>query len=250
MLTRTLCCFKGVSAEAERSLWRKGCLSWRHLALSACRHFSEEKAKAVAAQVPLCETALAARVADFFVGRLPCGHKLRILPEFLEDMVFLDIETTGLERGAVITLIGLWRRGEVETFVRGLNLHDFVRVWREIGVLATYNGARFDLPFVMREFGFSVRPPHIDLMAEARHWGLTGGLKAIERRLGYSRTEDENGDGIDAINLWQEYAEKNNEQALRHLTAYNTRDVLSLRLLSLHLWQLSCQNYDAPHPVF
>lgn len=248
MLTRTLCCFKGISAEAERSLWRKGCLSWRHLALSACRHFSAAKAEAVAAQVPLCEAALDARAADFFIGRLPCGHKLRILPEFKDDICYLDIETTGLERRAMITVIGLWRRGKVETFVRGRNLHDFVRVWKDVGALVTFNGARFDLPFIMREFGFSVHPPHIDLLCESRAYGHVGGLKGIERKLGYIRSPDEDGDGVEAVRLWHEYTTTADETVLRRLVAYNTRDVLSLILLAQHLWRISCQNYNAPLP--
>jgi len=247
MLTRTLCCFKGISAEAESSLWRKGCLSWRHLALSACRHFSKAKALAVTGQLPFCETALEARAADFFIGRLPCGHKLRILPEFQDDMVYLDIETTGLESRADITVIGLLRRGLIETFVRGVNLHDFVRVWKDISVLATFNGTRFDLPFIMREFGLSVHPPHIDLLHEARAHGLTGGLKEIERLLGVERTTDEVGNGVEAVRLWQQYA-AGDDEALVRLIAYNTCDVRSLVLLTRHIWRLSCQNYRAAQP--
>jgi len=250
MLTRSLCCFKGISAEAEQRLWRRGCLSWRHLKVMARQHLSVKKSDALMAGMPLYEAALEARASDFFIGKLPCGHKLRILPEFQEDAAFLDIETTGLKRASPITVIGLWHHGTVETFVRSRNLSDFIKAWQKIDVLMTFNGTHFDLPFLMREFGFSVHPPHIDLMTEAKYWGLTGGLKAIERKLGYRRTEEESGDGREAVTLWNEYAETGNEHALKKLVAYNTRDVLSLHLLSRQLWRLSCQNYDAPHPVF
>lgn len=250
MLTRSLCCFKGLSAAAEQRLWRRGCLTWRHLKLTARHHLSDKKADGLMAQAPFYEAALEARAVDFFIGRLPCGHRLRILPEFQDETAFLDIETTGLDRASLVTVIGLWRRGTVETFVRGRNIADFIKAWQKIGVLLTFNGTHFDLPFLMRELGLSVHPPHVDLMAEARHWGLTGGLKTIEQRLGYTRTAQESGDGGDAVRLWNEYTENGNELALKHLTAYNTRDVLSLRLLSRHIWRLSCQNYDVPHPVF
>ena len=250
MLTRSLCCFKGVSAEAEQRLWRRGCLSWRHLKMTAPRHFSIKKRADLMARMPFYEAALEARSADFFIGNLPCGHKLRILPEFQENAAFLDIETTGLERASLITVIGLWHHGTLEPFVRGRNLPDFIKAWQNTDVLITFNGTHFDLPFLMREFGFTGHPPHIDLMAEAKHWGLTGGLKAIEQKLGYRRTAEESGDGHEAVTLWNTYAETGNEHALKKLLAYNTRDVLSLRLLSRHLWRLSCQNYDAPHPLF
>ncbi|MDD4061527.1 MAG: ribonuclease H-like domain-containing protein [Kiritimatiellae bacterium] len=248
MLTQSLCCFKGLTPESEERLWGRGCLSWRHLAFMAEREFSPRKCALLLEQLPLFETALEGRCADFFIGRLPCGHRMRILPEFRDEIAYLDIETDGMGNGAVITLIGLWWRGDFLTFVRGRNLQDFIKVWSRLGIVATFNGARFDLPVIMREFGFTTRPPQIDLMDEARHWGLAGGLKQIERRLGIARTEEESGTGMDAVLLWDEYARHGDGRALEKLIAYNARDVLSLPKLACHVLLQSIQNYPGPHP--
>lgn len=248
MLTRSLCCFKGLSAEAEARLWRRGCLDWRHLKVMSRNLLSASKSTSVLEQLSFFESALDARSADFFINRLPCGHKLRIFPALQTEAAFLDIETTGLGRDAVITVIGALHNGSMKTFVRGRNLPDFIRLWQKTGVLLTFNGTHFDLPFLMRTFGFSHHPPHIDLMTEARHWGFSGGLKVIENKLGCMRTEEEDGTGQQAVELWNQFDTTGDETSLRKLVAYNTRDVQSLHLLARHLWKLSCQNYPAPRP--
>ena len=250
MLTRSLCCFKGISVDAESRLWRDGCLSWRHLKQHAERHFSLKKAEALTAQLPFYEKALESCLVDFFVGNLPCGYKLRIFPEFHEHLAFIDIETTGLDRRDNITVIGLWHRGKITTFVRGRNLSDFIQAWKSLSLLLTFNGSRFDIPFIMRTFGFTVHPPHIDLFCESQIHGLKGGLKTIERELGFTRTLEESGNGKEAVQLWHRYTTENDDKALEKLIAYNNRDVLSLLALTRHLYRLSCRNYDAPHPLF
>jgi uncharacterized protein YprB with RNaseH-like and TPR domain len=217
--------------------------------LTVRQHLSARKSEAVLSQLPFFETALNVRVADFFISRFPCGYKLRVLPEFGKDITYLDIETTGLDRHSGVTVIGLSRQGSVENYVRGRNLADFIPAWKKIGILLTFNGTRFDLPFLMREFGFTVHPPHIDLMREAKTWGLSGGLKAIEQQLKVTRNEEETGDGRHAVTLWNRFIESGDEQYLNRLIAYNKRDVQTLETLALHLWKLSFQNYSGPLPV-
>jgi len=250
MLTRSFCCFKGLSPDAESCLWRRGCLSWRHLRIGVKQVLSDAKSASVRAQMPFFEAALGARSADFFVNRLPDGHKLRIFPCFLPEAAFVDIETTGLSRQSVVTVIGVLRNGTIETYVRGRNLPDFIRVWQTAGVLLTFNGTRFDLPFLMREFGVANHPAHIDVLSEAKVWGFFGGLKEIEKKLGYERTGGESGNGEEAVTLWRKYEATGDEDLLSRLIAYNTCDVRSLSLLAQHVWKLSCQHYDAPHPMF
>ncbi len=247
MLMRSLCCFSGVSSEAELRLWRKGCLSWRHLAFEAERHFSPRKCASILAQIPLFSTALESRCPDFFLSRLPCGHRLRILPEFADDVAYLDIETSGLDRASEITVVGVYCQGRMNTYVKGRNLNEFIGMWQRLKIVATFNGSRFDLPVIMKQFGLNVHPPHVDLMDEARHWGLSGGLKAIERKIGVSRTEEEVGTGEDAVLLWNDYVSNGNQQALEKLITYNKRDVRSLLELARHIWSLSCREYPAPH---
>lgn len=250
MLTRSLCCFKGISPEAEVHLWHKGCLSWRHLAMMSAQLFSPQKKTLLYEQIPLFNVALEANCVDFFVNRLPRGYKLRILPQFNDKIAYLDIETTGLGPKADLTVIGLYWQGTMHTFIKGANLNDFLKLWGQIGVLVTFNGSRFDLPVLMQHFGLSTHPPHIDLFDEARQWGFTGGLKAIETKIGIIRTQEESGDGEEAVALWNDYANEGNQQSLEKLIVYNTRDVLSLQVLAQRIWKMACQNYTAPHPKF
>ena len=107
MLVRSLCCFRGISAEAERKLWRAGCLTWDQLPL--VRHIlSLRKSADMVAQLPELRSALSGRVADYFLKRLPVGRRLRVLPEFADGVAFLDVETTGLGLRDKLTVIGLW----------------------------------------------------------------------------------------------------------------------------------------------
>ena len=71
---------------------------------------------------------------------------------------------------------------------------------------------------------------------KARHYalkslGYSGGLKAIEHRLGMDRDQLEGVDGFLAVMLWHEYRRRGNKDALETLLAYNVQDVLNLETL-------------------
>lgn len=248
MLTHSLCCFRGISAEAERRLWREGCLAWDQLP-RAGHALSSRKAADVAAQLPGLRAALDGGVADFFLRRLPVGHRLRVWPDFVSGTTFLDVETTGLEPRDELTVIGVYRDGCQQTFVLGRNLPDFLRIWRQTTVLVTFNGTRFDWPVLARTFGLVSLPPHIDLLAEARAFGYAGGLKAIERALGVRRSEGEAGDGELAVSLWRQFVNNGSEASLCHLLRYNGQDVRSLVVLAREVLRRSMDPYPGPRLV-
>jgi len=225
-----------------------GCLAWDHLP-RAGRAVSSRKAADLAAQLPALRAALDGGVADVFLRRLPVGHRLRVWPDFARGTTFLDVETTGLSPRDELTVIGVYRDGRQQTFVRGRNLAEFLRTWRETSVLVTFNGARFDWPVLARAFGLTVLPPHIDLMAEARAFGYAGGLKAVERALGVHRAADETGDGDLAVRLWRQFSDDGNEASLDRLVRYNARDVRSLVVLASELLRRSIDPYPGPKPA-
>jgi len=71
---------------------------------------------------------------------------------------------------------------------------------------------------------------HTDLMYDCWRQNLKGGLKVVERQLGINRRLT----GVDryiAVQLWYDYVNNNNKQALRTLLAYNEEDVVNLRVL-------------------
>ncbi len=248
MLARSLCCFRGISTAAERRLWRAGCLTWDHI--PRIRHaLSPHKVTDLSKQMPELRAALSGRVADYFIKRLPLGHRMRIWPDFAAGVAFMDIETTGLGKDDVLTVIGLWQAGRMFNFVRGQNLSEFLNILRKIEVLVTFNGIRFDWPVVAQSFGLTCSPPHIDLMHEIRVFGYAGGLKKIERILGIKRAPDEDGDGAGAAFLWRRHlaapADKTN---LARLLKYNAADVRALLLLSRLILKRSFDGYMAPLP--
>jgi hypothetical protein len=249
MLTRSLCCFRGISATAERKLWRAGCLSWADFARIGTR-LSPRKAADLARQWPAAKAALAGRVADYFLTRLPVGCRTRVWPDVGAGMAFLDVETTGLGPRDAPAIFGIWQAGRLRQFVAGRDLEALLECWRGIEVLATFGGTRFDVPVVARTFRLSCRPPHIDLMHEARAYGYVGGLKAIERALGIRRSADEEGDGETAARLSRRWLEHGDAAALSRLLLYNARDVRTLPILAHRLLRRSFDAYPGPLPAW
>ena len=245
MLTRSFCCFRGISVQAEQKLWRSGCLDWRMLSYGAGA-LSLRRQQNLLAQLPEMQAALQAGLAEYFLARLPVGHRLRVWPEFDGNTLFLDIETSGLGRDAKITVIGAYLNGQFHQYVLGRNLEQFLDLLAGAKLLVTFNGKCFDWPFIERHFGVSLSVPHIDLMYEFRAPGYTGGLKKIEQHLGLHRNEVEAGDGMMAVILWQQYAQDGSTAALDRLLEYNRRDVTSLVDLSRILLQRSIQNFPGP----
>jgi len=165
---------------------------------------------------------------------LPPGELWRLYPEFSEKIAFLDIETTGLYLGAdVITLIGLFDGQDTKVFIRGINLEEFAQEIKKYSLIVTFNGKRFDIPFIRRTLG--ELPPyqaHIDLLYPLRKLGYRGGLKAIEAQLGLEREGAlKEADGFLAVLLWHEY-QQGNKPALDTLIRYNLEDVVNLQYLA------------------
>jgi uncharacterized protein YprB with RNaseH-like and TPR domain len=151
--------------------------------------------------------------------------------DFMEDAVFLDIETTGMGPPVdYVTVAGLHDARGTHSFIRGENLFTLPERIEKYRLIVTFNGAQFDLPFLRSHMGdiFS-RHGHIDLRFVLRRLGYRGGLKSIERRLGIRRPDEVAGmDGFEAVLLWRRYL-RGDEKALEKLVAYNRQDVENLR---------------------
>lgn len=151
---------------------------------------------------------------------------------------YLDIETTGLypiqDR---ITVIGIYfcDEGEgrlVQLHGNSLNCNALLNIMEGTDNLFTYNGERFDLPFIRTRLGpdLAMMHRHTDLMFDCWKFNLKGGLKAVLRSLGIER-ETEGLTGIHAIWLWDQYSKYNNLEALNLLLKYNRDDVVNLKQL-------------------
>ncbi len=148
---------------------------------------------------------------------------------------YIDIETTGLNRYQYeLTVVGICleqgrAREVVQLYDSTLTRKNVLDAVRHADVLYTFNGERFDLPFIEHHLGLNLarRVEHRDLMYQCWDWGLRGGQKAVERQLGIGR-KTAGLDGADAVDLWLDYKENGSRRALRKLLKYNAEDVTNL----------------------
>lgn len=223
----------GVGEKTERDLWGSGVTHWDAFDGSA---LGPTLGARVEEFIDVAGDRLARGDARFFGEAFPDSDHWRLYENFREEACFLDIETTGLSRRRDdVTVVGVHRGDETTTLVRGRDL-DGEALRRELGapkLLVTFNGRRFDVPFLEATFDLDLDLPHVDLLYPCRSVGLTGGLKAIEREVGIDRDGPELS-GWDAVRLWHEY-ERGRESSLETLLAYNRADTRNLRTLADHV---------------
>ncbi len=101
-----------------------------------------------------------------------------------------------------------------------------------VDIIYTYNGSRFDLPFIYTLLGINLAKmfTHRDLMYDCWRNNLYGGFKAVERQLGIERRLTEV-NGYEAVKLWWKYVDYFDLDALATLLEYNKEDVLNLKIL-------------------
>ena len=151
---------------------------------------------------------------------------------------YLDIETTGLSAEyCQITVIGIYMtNGKEERFVQlvgdKINADNILEAMEGVIELYTYNGRRFDLPFIHSRHGVNLEKLyyHTDLMNHCWRHNLRGGLKKVEQLLGIERKlKDVN--GLEAVRLWWRYVNDYDETALKTLLEYNKEDCINLKVL-------------------
>ncbi|MFC2059625.1 ribonuclease H-like domain-containing protein [Chloroflexota bacterium] len=151
---------------------------------------------------------------------------------------YLDIETTGLTpSGCDITVIGIhiWNNGSssfIQLVGKDITERSVLEALQGVSILYTYNGSRFDLPFIHHRLGVNLAKvfTHIDLMYHCWKNNLYGGLKSVEQQLGIERCLV-GIDGYEAVKLWWRYVDSFDMDALNTLLQYNREDVVNLRTL-------------------
>ncbi len=220
---------RGVGETTERSLWEQGATHWNRFDPDL---LGEKTGARVEDFIERAEPRLETRDVDFFAREFPDRAQWRLYKNFREATLFLDIETTGLDHYRdVVTTVSLHRDGETDTLVRGRDLtaERLQSHFENAGLLGTFNGAQFDVPFLEAELGIDIDLPHLDLRFLCQRLGLTGGLKQIERSIGIERDRPDIS-GRDAIRLWREY-ERGDRAALSTLVEYNRADTVNLEEL-------------------
>ena len=187
-------------------------------------------------------------------------NQLALCTSFPAQVLFLDIETTGLSHFYdEITVIGWTFGGAAKTLVKGQDPSPLLEDAARAKVLVTFNGIRFDTKFIAKEIPEIAFPEtHIDLMYLCRRLGLKGGQKAIEKTLDI-RFRDDIGDvdGAAAVILWHRYM-RGDLAALRKLVRYNRADIAAMGAIldltiprflfhpDMFLEEASFQDWSAP----
>lgn len=146
------------------------------------------------------------------------------------EKLYLDIETTGLSKeNHEVTVFGAYDGSEVYQLIKGKSLReDNVRdLLSRAEKIVTFNGKRFDIPFLNHHFNIPKSFEHKDLMYLGWDLGLKGGLKKIEKKMGISRGSGVE-DGSQAVRLWKRYKQEGCNESLKKLLKYNREDVVNL----------------------
>jgi uncharacterized protein YprB with RNaseH-like and TPR domain/predicted nuclease with RNAse H fold len=235
MLHKTFIHIPGIGKQTERDLWQHGIQSWDDADRFEKRFgFAGPRLQSTLDEyIPLSRAAIENRDAAFFQRLTALGEAWRVYPEFSDQCVYLDIESTGLSTVFdTVTVVGVYDGKRYTVFTQGNNLEEVQRALEKYSVVVTFNGSGFDLRFLKNTFPKLVLPPiHIDLRWMSKRLGYSGGLKELERSLGIARkSEIAEIDGLDATVLWAKYLRGDNA-ALDTLINYNTEDVVHLKAI-------------------
>ena len=187
VLERSFILLNRVGGITERRIWDQGVSDWNgFLERDRVSPFSQGRKEAADRELERAKEALSKGAAHFFAGRLGGPNMWRLYSTFRDDVVFLDIETTGLSRSSAITVVGLYRGGRFRSLVRHQDLtrRSLEEAMRGAKVIITFNGSTFDLPMLRASYPVrALELPHIDLRYVAARTGHRGGLKRIERQI-------------------------------------------------------------------
>ena len=235
MLQQTFLHIPGIGRETERQMWANGIQSWDDADRFEKRFgvLGARLQQKLDSYIPLSRRAVKSKDAAFFQRLSNLGEAWRVFPEFSDECVYLDIETTGLSTVFdSVTLVGLYDGRRYDVYVQGNNLDQLEGALKRFSVVVTFNGAGFDLRFLRSAFpGMALPPIHIDLRWVSRKLGFKGGLKEVEKSFGLERKASvADVTGYDATVLWAQYL-RGDKAALEKLIEYNTADVVHLKAI-------------------
>ena len=239
MLTSTFVHIQGIGVKTEQKLWESGFTDWNSVSQGALHRFIPKRSGLLHAGIEESIRNLDENNPAYFGDRLQPGQAWRMFPEFRSSIAYVDIETTGLDRGRdEITTIALYDGRSIRVYIQGENLVRFADDIQDHRILVTYNGKSFDVPFMERYFGARLNHAQIDLRYILKSLGFSGGLKRCERRLGMDRGDLSEVDGFLAVHLWDRYKRRGDVKALESLLAYNVQDTINLERLLVTAYNL------------
>lgn len=248
MLHNTFIHLQHISYKKEKELWNRGILTWNDYSKNIHKQLSllgEHHQKDIFTE---SRKAWYAEDISFFAKNMHPHEYYRIATSFPDDVMFLDIETTGLSFFYHdITLIGWSIANQYELYLAGGDIKRFLEESCRAKVLVTFNGTLFDIKFIKKVFPNICLPPcHIDLRFFAKRIGLTGGQKNIEKAIGFKRQDDlQEMQGYSAPILWYKY-QHGDIEALKKLILYNKTDIDGMKYILDYCINAYCKKKNIP----
>ena len=239
MLQNTFMHIQSIGAITEQRLWESGIRDWDAFSDDLSIPLSGKRKYLLQNGIDESKQHLYQNNPVYFSKCLPANQSWRFFPEFRDSIVYLDIETTGLDRHFnKITTIAIYDGQAIKTYVQGQNLNDFIDEIYKYKVIVSYNGKSFDIPFIETFFNIRLNHAQIDLRYVLYSLGFRGGLKGVERQLGNDRGDLRDIDGFFAVLLWDEYQKTGNQKVLETLLAYNIQDTINLENLMVTAYNM------------
>ena len=231
---------KGIGLKTETTLKELGINCWNDVIKKQCPElFPKKKWYSLWNGVNSAKDALKILDVSQLTSLIPKTQHWKMVPNFIDRIAYLDIETTGLSsRYSHITTIAVYDGTKIHDFVRGKNLDEFPMFISKFPALTTFYGKAFDIPFIKHEMGINFNQIHFDVCFLLRKLKIKGGLKKIEKRFGISRGGLEDLDGYSAVLLWNRFRKTKKKEYLETLLAYNNEDVINLEFLLYQAYNL------------
>ena len=255
MIDKSFIFLERVGSRLEEKIWKSGIRDWDcFLTMEKVKGLSRHRKLYYDRKITDAKKALYNFDSGYFLGLLPQSEMWRLYDFFREDVVFVDIETSGFGRKEdYITVFGLYDGISTKIMIQGINL-DYGLLKKELErykLIVTFNGASFDIPFAeKRHPGLFPKVPNFDVKHLAGKLGLKGGLKSIEKSLGIKR-KDVIGSvsGGDAFRLWRTYRATGDEHYLNLLVEYNEEDIINLKTVAEHCVKKMKENKNERYSI-
>ncbi|MBQ7979594.1 MAG: ribonuclease H-like domain-containing protein [Candidatus Methanomethylophilaceae archaeon] len=237
MIEHTFQMLPSVGAKKEKALWESDILSWDDFlsadSIDCVKPALKERSDPIVMQAAeLLKDDDSFALADL----IPKSEHWRMFDHFKDDAAYLDIETDGLSRDALVTVVTVHRKDRTYTLTEGFDLdpESLSKALEGSKILVTYNGSCFDVPVLRNSFPeVNLDIPQYDLRFASRKVGYKGGLKPLEIELGIHRSEDIlDVDGAMAVHLWHQWKRNGDEDALNILQEYNRADTVNLEYIA------------------
>ncbi|WP_457557564.1 ribonuclease H-like domain-containing protein [Candidatus Harpocratesius sp.] len=237
MIDCTFAHLPGIRRKGEIRLWQTHIKNWREMIAhtSTHPHFTKKIWVKSRKEIIKCQTALEEHNFIFLANQIPEEYQWRMIPDLWGDILFFDVEMTGLDLNEDnITTIATFDGKTPKYFVKDQNLLEFPPYLQQFSAFCTFDGERADVPFILREFKEKfemetiIPPIHFDLFPLSRRLHFHGGLKEIESQFHLSRANLVGISGESAIILWKKYKKSGKKNYLNTLIVYNLADVMFL----------------------